>query len=1570
MSRKHYCLTPLLAALAVCLMTGCPKTPQLTVRSDTVTIGERDKGTFQIVNSGGGTLEWQADVDIEGITLLHAGTEASHVEGTTAVETDSVTVKVDRTKLPADTDSVLVTVRAGDVTKVITITITPLTAIKPPALQVSPEKIDFTPAKTESTLSIRNTGSGTVSWSVEEVSRSSTSVEYQVKDISWLKVDTIQGDTTGETDNVKVTANLEGLSGVTYTNLGLRIRPVGGTAVIVPVTLDVPSAATANLPSDIDFGSVLITGSSVQSIALTSGSPATPLQLTLGATPAWLTATLTADPQDTSAGTLELVADTSGLTPGSYSTTLQVTDSSTGYIATIPVSIKVEGATVTISDPQDKTIDFGKMLGGAETRTVTLTNSGAVAVDWTLTIADTSATPSQPLWLAADATAGQVPAKGTAMIDLIATPSDDALGVHTAEVTFFYQGFEAKVSASMNAPAPALFVNTQTFDFGASGTASKLLAIWNPGRGTVDWTIDTSTFPDWLRLTPDNPGIDSSVPNRFSGSVAGTDTDWFKIEIDRGLNSEEAPVYTLNVVGSGDVSVTKAIVVKFFSPPLPIFSIDAPLDEQGVPFVSVDIGTDEASFILRNLGQGLLSWKFGLEAKPNWITALSPQQGEILPGRQTVINFSVDRTGLNYLGRQFLMTIFTNDPKTPERTVSLNVQVPKVISIGVKPERFGFGGTVSSDVLGVANFGDPDEMLDFKVVSTKEWLSVFPDTGQSQGAPAGVEKDWRYLSISIDRASLDAKSASAKLIVSAFRMENGTQVPREDIAPVEVEVTALAAGLTIETAAPSLRIPSQVRYVVMMRDIQYRTIPLPDSQLDKFAPLFGIFENDTQVEFTESQQFLTPSRRARGSALILLDYSGSMFESARIARQEAGEGEVADPLQALYTECVSNIITEMPPNYRIAVGLFNERGLSSLRMIEDGIEPLFTFDRGAALARLAGIEVIDHGASSLFPALSAAALVYHNLYVQEGYLPFDDINDRTVICVTDGRLTTPPGILDEVPADFAEAGGVRPFFIGWGDGVQPDALIRIAVQSGGHYYSTKGKKTDRLDPFGSVIRVPVKEDLLDWCKDTGEPCDESVAKDLKSQVVFSYLTLGEGTSVKTDLRPAFDDPNDQEGQCFPEQGIINGSISHGNLPYSEIAGDVRLGQISMRTDKGRDAAAGAAEVMVRSDYTPRNINHLKFRFRFRNMGDSADIALDPVAPMTQISGPDGGMIPPERFALTMTSSTPIPGEGTVWELTADYLPDADNPLKYGEFGDLFRFAFSGVNEDFIVHLEVAEAGYYVGGISRDTKYFTCPDAMTVRTKPFLASSFPSLPGFTWTDAPPAPAVESQPVGELLRGDSDIWVPETIGGLYLNVWNMGGSWYDPSPLNEHVSLFWSASVPGVPNPYTGSSFSPLFPSYFPITLDRGHSVPGPDTLDVDFVWTFDECLNDGFGYGCYVPIIDSNAITFHFTVLPPVLEVTPATISIPPAEETASFTIDNAGQSSIPWKVTSVIPDGVYLRDDEGNTYTNGIVYYPDPTTVHVVLDPAFDRNNLPFDITIEGTSVTFPVDPVTITVTP
>ncbi len=1578
MARKHCCLTALVITLAVCFLTGCPQTPLLTVSSDTVSVGTRDKGSFQIVNGGAGTLVWQADVDIDGITLLHAGTEGSHIEGTTLTETDAVTIKLDRAVLATDTESALVTVRAGDVTKIITVSITPTGSITLPSLQVTPSGIDFTPAKLEATLTIKNAGSGSVAWTIEEVSRTSSTAEYQVKDMTWLTLASVQGDTSTETDTVKLTANLAGLSGVTYTNLGLRVRPATGTATVIPVTLDVPSAATASLPEKVDFGSVLITSSSLQSVDLNSGNKGTPLQLVVGALPSWLTATITPDPQDLSIGTLALLANTVGLAPGDHSATIQITDSRTGYVANIPVTIKVAGATVSVSDPQSMQIDFGKMLGGVQTSTITLANSGGVDTPYTVAITDTSTASSQPNWLTADALAGQVPQKGTKTILLTATPLDTALGIHAAEVLLSYQGVESKVYVTMNVPAPALYVNTQTFDFGASGSSPKLLAIWNPGRGTVNWTIDTTTFPAWLKITPDNAGIDASVPNQFSGIVSGTDTDWFKVEIDRSLNAQESPSYTLNVVGSGGVVDTKAVTVKFYSPPLPIFAIDAPLDEQGVPYVSVDIGKDDASFILRNLGQGLLSWSFGLADKPDWITALTPQQGEILPGRQTVINFSVDRRGLDYLGRQFLVTIFTNDPEMPERTLSLNVQVPKSVIVGMQPDKFGFGGTESSDVLRVANLGDPGEILDFKVVSTKDWLSVSPDTGQSQGTPAGAEKDWKYLSVSIDRSALDAKSASAKLIISAFRMESGVQVPREDVTPVEVEVTAVAAGLTLEAAVPALRIPSQVRYVLMMRDIQYRTIPIADSQLDKFAPLFGIFENDQQVETVESAQYLTPVSRIRGTLLLLLDYSGSMAEAARVARVEAGEGEVDDPLQTLYTECVSHIISEMPPNYRIGLCLFNERGISSIRMVEGGTEPLFTYDHNAVLDRLAGVEVIDHGATSLYPALVEAGSVLYSLDYQEGFLPFDDSNDRSLLCITDGRLTTPPGLMNDVIVDLSNM-RVRPFFIGWGNSVQADGLIRIATDTGGHFYSTRGRKTDRIDAFGSYIRVPVKEDLLDWCEDTGEACDSSVAKDFKSQVVFNYVTLGEGSGVKTDLRPTFNDPNDQDGQCFPEQGDISGSITHAGLFYDSIVGDVRLGQVSLRTDKGWDAATGTADVVVRADYMPRNINHMKFRFRFRNLGDLADVPFNQ-ANLTQISGPDGGMIPPERFGLTITGATPVPAQGTVWEVTADYppvtQPDPKNPVKYGEFGDLFRFTFAGIASDFVVHMEIVEAGYFDGGVSKDSKNFTCPDAMTVHASPFVATSFPSLPGYTWTETLPSQVVESQPESEVVRLNPHLAIPDTVSELYLNVWNMGGSWYDPTPLSEHVSLFWSvtggegASALIFDKDVTGSSYSPLWPSSLPVALDRGHLDPGVQFAELVFSWAFDSCLFFTPPLGCWVPILSDDTVTLDFNIPAPVLDVTPAAVSIPPLLEEGTFVIANLGQSFMPWEVTSVVPDGVYLEDDAGNPCLSGIVYYPGSTTVHVRLDPAFDRNTLPVPITISGTLPKYPVTPVTITVTP
>jgi hypothetical protein len=61
------------------------------------------------------------------------------------------------------------------------------------------------------------------------------------------------------------------------------------------------------------------------------------------------------------------------------------------------------------------------------------------------------------------------------------------------------------------------------------------------------------------------------------------------------------------------------------------------------------------------------------------------------------------------------------------------------------------------------------------------------------------------------------------------------------------------------------------------------------------------------------------------------------------------------------------------------------------------------------------------------------------------------------------------------------------------------------------------------------------------------PCDPSIARDLASQVVLSYITLTEDSPITVRVDAKFDNPNDDDGICLPDQGLISGSFTQKQL---------------------------------------------------------------------------------------------------------------------------------------------------------------------------------------------------------------------------------------------------------------------------------------------------------------------------------------------------------------------------------------------------------------------------------------
>lgn len=1433
------CLLQLGWAIALLVLAGCPSTPTLLVQPLAVAFSSTDDvKEIRILNAGSGSLSWQASVNLPWLSLsLPTHTELKNtVIGETTTEIDVIQLTVDRSALPlgVSTGEVVITSNGGDQTVAVS-----AAAEGSALMDVSPLVADFGLTTTAITVQLSNAGTKALDWEITIPD-----------DAPWLTAAPVSGSIAvgGNPQTVTLSASRDGLASGTFAGT-VSVSSNGGDASIA-ASMQVPPFSV--LPTQIDFGAiaqaasqiVTVTNGGFSNTALSCSAVTDDGAPWLSVTPA--TGTLPGS------GTLEatVTASPAGLAPASYTGHVTVTATVTGYSWDIPVSMVVTEFSISPAS-----IDFGTITASAMQQ-ITLQNLGTLPLEWNLV------KPNDAVWINLSKTAGTLSASDT--IDVTAYPATVDPGDYSAVLTFTVGNTTQTVNVQMSRPRPAaLSVAPVNLDFGASRT-EDLIGIWNDGTGSISWSIDTTGFPAWLSLSPvDAGGI-------ASGTVSGAATDALTISVDRS----KAPAgqfnfeYAFTVAASGDSTTPVTVTVQMNIAKVPAMVIESDgVTETGIPYINLGISEEEKTFYIRNDGTGALSWSFDLTSAPAWLTAITPSQGSLDPGIQQTVTVSVSREDLNYLGAQNTFTITSNDPDHASQPFLVEVQVAKSVIIGVSPVSLSFGTSDSSTLVGVANLGDPDTVLTYKITPTKEWLAAYPDTGSSIGVTGDV-KDWQTVSVSIDRTRLDGESASAKLVVSAYEIVDGEEVPSETVDPVEIAVSAEARALTIETAVPRVRVPSLVRTVLLMRNVRCEALPIPDSYLDTVGNKFAVYEKDTALELTETNQFLTSGSRIHGSALILLDYSGSM-QAAAHELTDASIVAATDRLQAVYQQSIPPLIAEMPDTYRVALAVFNERGDDAIRIIWGAdTEPAFTYNKTVLLNRLNNIEVVDNGATQLLPALNSAAAELLDVDVNENLIPFDNADVRALICVTDGRITTPPGnVSDTISA--LESSFVRLFCIGWGDNVLSDPLIRITEGTGGHYYSTRGVATGATDAFGTAIRIPVLTDLQNWCAtDTTDTCDQSIAKDLLSQTVFSYTTLSEEGNVNLDGKITFNDPNDQDSPCLSEQGDITGSFSISQLDFSAIAGDPRLGQISLRSSGIQ--ADGTATVTVHADYIPRNIS--QFSFRLETV--SADALITTVR---QPATTEGGII----------SDWTASGAAPVYTFTSP-----GDPLKYGDFGDLLIFTFQGATSNFRADFTVLEPIY---SADPNIKYFTCPDSITVTANTFLASSFPS-PYLVITPAP----ISTSPI--------ILDLGTAVDSAQVLVYNRGGHhtatgvWLDWLATPGSTSSFLTVS----PNT-GGTSIDTLTPSVLTINVDR--SIAAGDyegSVGMDYI------------YGSLGLEFTGNPIYVYYRVLGPELTLSTTTLDFDAVTNDLLLTISNTGQGTLDWGINAAaLPSWLSISSNTG-----------------------------------------------------
>ncbi|MFC1995107.1 PKD domain-containing protein [Chloroflexota bacterium] len=198
--------------------------------------GDEDSETFEVWNSGGGTLSYSL---AEGATWL----SLSETSGTSTGESDNITVVINTSGLSAGPYAAAISVSSNGGADSISVS---MDVVLPPALALSTSSLNFGSVQQgdedSETFEVWNSGGGTLSYSLAEGA-------------TWLSLSETSGTSTGESDNITVVINTSGLSAGPYA-AAISVSSNGG-ADSISVSMDVVlPPALALSTSSIDFGTV------------------------------------------------------------------------------------------------------------------------------------------------------------------------------------------------------------------------------------------------------------------------------------------------------------------------------------------------------------------------------------------------------------------------------------------------------------------------------------------------------------------------------------------------------------------------------------------------------------------------------------------------------------------------------------------------------------------------------------------------------------------------------------------------------------------------------------------------------------------------------------------------------------------------------------------------------------------------------------------------------------------------------------------------------------------------------------------------------------------------------------------------------------------------------------------------------------------------------------------------------------------------------------------------------------------------------------------------------------------
>lgn len=392
--------------------------------------------TLNISNTGGGTLTWTASDNVAWLML-------SPASGTNH---GAVSVSAAPGSLDVGTYSGSITISApGARNASVPVTFTVTAAPVPPRIGASPTTLSFAAQQNGSspaaqTLSISNTGGGTLTWTASD-------------NAPWLTLSQISGTGNG---TITVTAATGSLAAGTY-NAMIALSSTGAPTIQIPVTFTLASAPTTITLSPSSLTYTAVSGSSnpaSQSLAVSSNG-----SWTASDNASWLTLSPLSGSGN---GNISAGINLGGVPVGTH--TAAITLTAGGTVKTVPVTLTVSAASFTISPGS---LAFTATQGAANPPAQTITLNSTES--WT--VSDNAS------WLSLSPTSGSKNGVITASINT----TNAKPGNNPATITVISGGVTktAAVSLMLNAPASS----SATLTWGAN--KEKDLAGYKVYRATA-----------------------------------------------------------------------------------------------------------------------------------------------------------------------------------------------------------------------------------------------------------------------------------------------------------------------------------------------------------------------------------------------------------------------------------------------------------------------------------------------------------------------------------------------------------------------------------------------------------------------------------------------------------------------------------------------------------------------------------------------------------------------------------------------------------------------------------------------------------------------------------------------------------------------------------------------------------------------------------------------------------------------------------------------------------------------------------------------------------------------------